>query len=152
MVYLDNQYLDDKRSEGLLPKLDQLAEEADDPVKALATSKAYFASQRLRDRLPADRWQDEAQPIGAQLTADLFTFRRQFSQDPEEHDILEMELLRDRFIENASRHVEREGKCSTTASTNPMVRSMRRLSSGGAWDETLATTISFARSTKTFWP
>ncbi len=46
MVYLDNQYLDDKRSEGLLPKLDQLAEEADDPVKALATSKAYFASQR----------------------------------------------------------------------------------------------------------
>lgn len=93
VVYLDNQYLDDRRSEGLFPKLDQLVEEADDPVKALATSKAYLASQGLRDRLPAERWQDEAQPIGAQLTADLFTFRRQLSQDPEEHDILEMELF-----------------------------------------------------------
>jgi hypothetical protein len=93
VVYLDNQYLDDKRSEGLFPKLDQLVEAASDPVKALATSKAFSASQRLRERLPADRWQDQSQPIGAQLTEDLFTFRRQLSQDPEEHDILETELL-----------------------------------------------------------
>jgi hypothetical protein len=93
VVYLDNQYLDDKRTEGLFPKLDQLVEEADDPVKALATSKAYLASQRLRDRLPADRWQDEPQALAAQLTADLFSFRKPLSQDPEEHDILEMELF-----------------------------------------------------------
>jgi len=93
VVYLDNQYLDDRRTEGLFPKLDQLVEGADDPVKALATSKAYLASQRLRDRLPADRWQDESQALGAQLTADLFSFRKQLSQDPEEHDILEMELF-----------------------------------------------------------
>src|ERR1700723_3798603 len=78
---------------GFGPKFGQPAAGADDPVKALATSKAYLASQRLRDRLPADRWQDEPQALGAQLTADLFSFRKQLSQDPEEHDILEMELF-----------------------------------------------------------
>ena len=92
VVYLDNQYLDERRPEGLFPKLDQLVEGAHDPVRAFSTSKAYLASRSLRDRLPADRWQDESQALGAQLTEDLFTFRRQLSQDPEEHDILEMEL------------------------------------------------------------
>jgi hypothetical protein len=91
VVYIDNQYLDDKRSEGLFPKLDQLIE-GTEPVKALATSKAFPASQRLRDRLTADRWQDQSQALGVQLTEDLFTFRKQLSQHPEEHDILETEL------------------------------------------------------------
>jgi hypothetical protein len=92
VVYLDNQYLDDKRPEGLFPKLDQLVEGAHDPVRAFSTSKAYLASRSLRDRLTGDQWQDDSQPLGAQLTAELFSFRRQLSQDPEEHDILEMEL------------------------------------------------------------
>jgi hypothetical protein len=93
VVYLDNQYLDDRRSEGLFPKLDLLVEGASDPVRALATSKAFRASKSLRDRLGADQWRDESQALGARLTEDLFTFHRQLSRDPEEHDILETELL-----------------------------------------------------------
>jgi hypothetical protein len=93
VVYLDNQYLDDKRSEGLFPRLDLLVEGAHDPMRALATSKAFRASRALRERLGADRWRDESQPLGAEFTADLFTFQRQLSRDPEEHDILEQELL-----------------------------------------------------------
>jgi hypothetical protein len=93
VVYLDNQYLDDKRSEGLFPRLDLLVEGAHDPMRALATSKAFRASRALRERLAADRWRDESQPLGAEFTADLFTFQRQLSRDPEEHDILEQELL-----------------------------------------------------------
>ena len=47
----------------------------------------------MRDHLDADQWRDESQPLGAHLTCDLFTFQRQLSRDPEEHDILEQELL-----------------------------------------------------------
>ena len=93
VVYLDNQFLDEARSEGLFPKLEMLIEAGSDPVRVLATSKAFRASMSLRDRLSADQWQDESQPLGEQLTADLFTFHRQLSDDPEEYDILEMELL-----------------------------------------------------------
>ena len=93
VVYLDNQFLDDKRAEGLFPKLDLLVVTGSEPVRALATSKAFRASMSLRDRLTPDQWQDESQALGAQLTADLFTFQRQLSRDPEEHDILEIELL-----------------------------------------------------------
>jgi hypothetical protein len=59
----------------------------------MSTSKAYRASLTLRDRLSADQWPDQSQAIGAQLTSDLFTFRKELSKDPEEHDILEMELF-----------------------------------------------------------
>ena len=93
VVWLDNQFLDDKRSEGLFPKLEMLIEAGSDPVRVLATSKAFRASMSLRDRLGADQWQDESQALAEHLTADLFTFHRQLSDDPEEYDILEMELL-----------------------------------------------------------
>lgn len=93
VVYIDNQFLDEKRAQGLFPKLDLLVEGAADPVRAMSTSKAFLASQSLRDRLSADQWQDQPQSIGAQLTADLFTFRKELSRDPEEHDLLEMELF-----------------------------------------------------------
>jgi hypothetical protein len=92
VVYLDNQYLDEKRIEGLFPHLDLLVEKPHDPIRALSTSKAFRASQKLRDRLGSDAWQDESRPIGAQLTADLFTLRRPLAQDPEQHDLLEVEL------------------------------------------------------------
>jgi hypothetical protein len=93
VVYLDNQYLDDKRTDGLFPKLDELVAGASQPMRALATSKAYRASPKLRERLAADQWHDDAQAIGAHLTADLFCFHRKLSQDPAEQDILETELL-----------------------------------------------------------
>src|SRR6201996_54010 len=78
VVYLDNQFLDDKRTEGLFPKLDLLVEGGAEPARVLA---------------PADQWRDEWQPLGEHLTPDLFTFHRALSKDPEEYDILEMELL-----------------------------------------------------------
>jgi hypothetical protein len=93
VVYIDNEYLNEKRAEGLFPKLDQLVGDANDPVRALSTSKAFRASRVLQARLSADEWRDGSRPLESHLTADLFAFRRQQSKDPAEHDILEMELL-----------------------------------------------------------
>jgi len=93
VVYIDNQLLDEKRTEGLFPKLDLLVADASEPLRAMSTSKAYIASPRLRERLSADQWQDISRPIGMQLTADLFTFRKELTKHPEDHDILEEELF-----------------------------------------------------------
>src|ERR1700743_446930 len=75
VVYLDNQYLDEKRPEGLFPKRDHLVENPDDPVRALSTSKAFTASSVLGERLGAGEWQEEPRAIGAPLRADLLRFR-----------------------------------------------------------------------------
>lgn len=93
MVYLDNQYLDDKRSEGLFLQLDRLIDQAGEPVKVLSTSKVFRAAKELRDRLGEAAWQDTPNPIGARLSPGLFTFRKGLAQDIEGHDILEAALL-----------------------------------------------------------
>jgi hypothetical protein len=93
VVYVDNQYLDDKRAEGLFLQLDQLIDGAGEPVKVLSTSKAFRAAPHLRARLGADAWgATEPKPIGSELTADFFSFRRPPAADIEGHDILEMAL------------------------------------------------------------
>lgn len=92
VVYIDNQYLDHKRSEGLFLDLDHIVDGIDQPRKVLSTSKVFRTAPCLRERLGADAWNDQPEPIGARLTADLFAFRRPPSQDPEEHDLLEVAL------------------------------------------------------------
>jgi hypothetical protein len=93
VVYLDNQFLDERRTEGIFLQLDQLIDRAAEPVKVLSTSKVFRAASHLRDRLGEEAWQDEAGAIGARLSPDLFSFRRPLAEDIEGHDILEMALL-----------------------------------------------------------
>jgi hypothetical protein len=52
----------------------------------------FRSSMALRDRLPAEVWLNKPQPIGAWLTADLFSFQRAAAADIEGHDILEVAL------------------------------------------------------------
>jgi hypothetical protein len=93
VVYLDNQFLDERRTEGVFLDLDRLVDRAVEPAKVLSTSKVLRAAPRLRERLGEAAWQDEPRAIGAQLSPDLFSFRRPQAADIEEHDILEMALL-----------------------------------------------------------
>jgi hypothetical protein len=92
------------------------------------------------DRATAQRWEDLAK-VGVEGSNPFARSRFYQNNQP---------LIADGEAGCAA--VQRNGMWSLRAATNPMVRSMRRLSKGGAWDETLATTIWFARSTNTFWP
>jgi hypothetical protein len=93
VVYLDNQFLDDKRPEGVFLNLDRLIAGGGEPVKVLSTSKAFRAASDLRERLGEAAWQDEPHAIGSRLSADLFSFRRTQAADIEGHDIIETALL-----------------------------------------------------------
>jgi hypothetical protein len=91
-VIIDNQYLDDKRPQGLFLRLDQIVARASEPIRVLSTSKVFRPSAALRERLADAVWRDKPRPIGASLTAELFSFRRAPASDIEGHDILEVEL------------------------------------------------------------
>ena len=90
VVVIDNQFLDSRRHEGLFLHLDMMV--IGEPVKVMSTAKVFRPSMALRDRLPAEVWQNKPQPIGAWLTADLFSFQRAAAADIEGHDILEVAL------------------------------------------------------------
>jgi hypothetical protein len=91
-VIVDNQFLDDKRSEGLFLHLDEILDRAREPIKVLSTSKVFHPSKMLLERLADADWHEKPQAIGAQLTADLFSFKKGASADIEGHDILEVAL------------------------------------------------------------
>jgi hypothetical protein len=91
-VIVDNQYLDDKRPEGLFLHLDLIIDRTREPMKVLSTAKVYHPSKVLLERLADADWHEKPQPIGAQLTADLFSFRRPAAADIEGHDILEVAM------------------------------------------------------------
>jgi hypothetical protein len=90
VVIIDNQFLDEKRPEGLFLHLDMMV--IGEPIKVMSTSKVFRPSMALKDRLPAEVWQEKPRPIGAKLTADLFSFHRPPDADIEGHDILEAAL------------------------------------------------------------
>jgi hypothetical protein len=90
VVIIDNQFLDEKRPEGLFLNLQMMV--IGEPLKVLSTAKIFRPSIALRDRLPAEVWRGRPRPIGADLTADLFSFRRPAAADVEGHDILEVAL------------------------------------------------------------
>ena len=90
VVVIDNQYLDEKRPEGLFLHLDMIV--VGEPVKVMSTAKVFRPSMAFTDRFAAEVWQNKPRPIGAQLTADLFSFYRPAAADIEGHDILEVAL------------------------------------------------------------
>ena len=91
-VCIDNQYLDDKRPEGLFLALDRIIRQGEEPLKVFSTSKAFRANPALIDRLPAALWCDKLSAIGPHLTSDLFSYRRTPTEGLEGHDILEAAL------------------------------------------------------------
>jgi len=90
VVIIDNQFLDQKRPEGLFLQLDVMVE--GEPVKMMSTAKVFHPSMAFRDRLPAEVWQGKPRAIGDFLTAELFSFNRPPAADIEGHDILEVAL------------------------------------------------------------
>ena len=91
-IFVDNLFLDETRSEGLFLNLDRLIDRSKGPLKTLSTSNVYRAAPALVEQLPADIWGDTPAIIGRHLTADLFFFRRQTTDGPEGHDMLETAL------------------------------------------------------------
>jgi hypothetical protein len=87
VVIIDNQYLDQKRAEGLFLHLDTMV--VGEPIRVMSTARVFRPSMALKDRLPAEVWQDKPRQIGDHLTADLFSFQRPPAADIEGHDILE---------------------------------------------------------------
>jgi len=89
-VFIDNALLDPHRTEGLFLQLDRLIDPAQpDPLRVLATSKAFAAAPSLLAMLPEGDWQGARRPIGDLLIADLFCFRHQPVVGLEGHDLLE---------------------------------------------------------------
>ncbi len=92
VVFVDNQFLDETRSEGLFLNLDRLIDRSHEPLRVLSTSRAFPAAAELVARLPKDSWRDKPGSIGPHLTDDLFFFRRGAVEGPEGHDLLEAAL------------------------------------------------------------
>ncbi|MBR0799738.1 hypothetical protein JQ615_30640 [Bradyrhizobium jicamae] len=91
-VRIDNQYLDESRSEGVFLRLDSLVESSRQPLHVLSTSKLFRASPLLRERLGEAGFGETFAPLGSALSPDLFEFRRVPAEGPEGHDILEAAL------------------------------------------------------------
>ena len=81
VVVIDNQYLDEKRPEGLFLHLEMIA--VGEPVKVLSTAKVFRPSMAFSDRFAPEVWQQKPRPVGAALTADLFSFHRPAASDIE---------------------------------------------------------------------
>jgi hypothetical protein len=91
-VFVDNQYLDETRHEGLFLNLERLVDRSGEPLKVLSTSKAFPAAPFFLGRFPPEAWSDKPHPVGPRLTPELFHFRRTPTEGLEGHDILEAAL------------------------------------------------------------
>jgi len=98
LVTIDNEILNENKSEGLFLHLDSILEGENKggfrPRRAYSTSKCYTASSELRQLLGETEWPDkERQPMGEKLLPELFGFKRHISGDPETHGLLEENLV-----------------------------------------------------------
>jgi hypothetical protein len=90
VIYIDNELLDENRSDGLFLRLERLIDGAKPlPVKVLSTSKAFPASAIVQEILRDVEWEETKKPFGRRLAADLFFFKRQPVVGPEGLDQLE---------------------------------------------------------------
>lgn len=97
IVTIDNQLLNEGRTEGLFLHLDRIVRQVQgnpQPVRTLSTARSYPAADSLVELLPAELWTtDEMTPIGDCLVPELFRFKRDIRDDPESHNHLEHNLL-----------------------------------------------------------
>ncbi len=91
-IFLDNQFLDDGRREGLFLNLDRLIDDSDRPLGVFSTSRAFRAAPGFIARTADASWPRTPDFIGNLLSADLFFFRRGTVEGPEGHDLLERAL------------------------------------------------------------
>lgn len=92
-IYIDNEFLDQGRQDGLFLHLDRLLDPGrPTPLLVLSTSKAFAASPALTAAFDGVSWTDGRHPIGSRLSPDLFHFRRQPVIGPEGLDLLEQAI------------------------------------------------------------
>ena len=99
VVFIDNQFLDIDRKEGLFLALDKIIDMDNEclpePHCTLSTSKAFQINPALEKRLPQSLCKSKNRvPIDEYLAADLFFFRRDVSTAIEGRDQLERNLSR----------------------------------------------------------
>ncbi|MBT7307212.1 MAG: hypothetical protein HN842_03295 [Gammaproteobacteria bacterium] len=92
LVTIDNQLLDQGRTEGLMLRLKQLINADDDPLQVLSTSRRFLAAVEFSERF-SHLQEGETQVIGSSLECDLFTFKRKVTVEEEGQDHLECNLL-----------------------------------------------------------
>ena len=94
---IDNQLLDEQRTEGLFLDLEKMISREGGTQKlqrSLSTSRVYAASDEFCKLLPADAWPvGNPIAIGNNLTAELFSYRRHISGDIEGHNHMENHLI-----------------------------------------------------------
>jgi len=96
-ITIDNQLLDESRSNGLFLDLECMVMMEDGKLKlqrTLSTSRVYVASREFCKMFPEDVWSDgKPVKIGNHLVPELFAYRRQISGDVEGRSHLESNLL-----------------------------------------------------------
>ena len=84
-VVIDNRLMNDRRGDGLYLNLDRLLamDEAGQPrmIKASSTTKSFAAAPALVAQLGEGAWGEESVEMGSRLTAELFHYRRVFSEE-----------------------------------------------------------------------
>ena len=73
-VVIDNQLLNQERSEGIFLNYDQLIEN-NNSIHSYSTAKSFVAAQSLIDRIGKE-WPSQKTPIGGHLYAELFRYKR----------------------------------------------------------------------------
>jgi len=97
-VIIDNHLLREDLEDGLMLRLDKLIEtdlnKPRIPLEILSTSKVFNASHNLIQHIGADAFHNnQPTPIDANLTSDLFYFRRNVQSDEESGHHLEHNLV-----------------------------------------------------------
>ena len=98
-VSIDNYLLRNDVDDGLLLRLDKLIESDENgqavPCKMLSTAKVYPAATNLVHSLGKEAFNDsEEREIGADLSHDMFFYRRNLSQNDDADHLLEYNLIR----------------------------------------------------------
>ncbi len=98
LITIDNQLLNQRREEGLFLRLPGLVQHTPEGepryVGSRSTAKLFLAADSLVQRLGLERFPGEPRPLGPDLSADLFYYRRNASTDEEGRGHLEQNLLR----------------------------------------------------------
>ncbi len=98
-IIIDNQLLHEDRDEGLFLRLSKLIQsDADDqllPLNILSTAQVFSASTSLIQKVGKQAFShNKAQPIGTDLNADMFYFKRNILEIDESSHHLEHNLIR----------------------------------------------------------
>ncbi|MEN8206440.1 MAG: hypothetical protein ABFS24_10560 [Pseudomonadota bacterium] len=96
-ITIDNQLLDERRTDGLSLDLDKMVSMEGGKQKlqrVLSTSRVFVAADELVKLLPDTVWQDGQRiNIGSHLGPEMFIYRRHISGDVEGHNHLENNLI-----------------------------------------------------------